>query len=180
MQKSKITTKDIAIMGILTAILFAQEEALTFIPNVQFTFLLITLYTKSLGWKKTMVIVTIHVMLDNLVMGSFNIITVPPMLVGYYIMVLSLGLLFKKIESPLILGLLGIAYAFIYDFCFAFVDAIFLESSFLVWYTMGIVFDIVLATCNFLTIYWLYKPLRRVMDIFTSPKEILTSDNYEN
>lgn len=177
MRKSKLRTKDIAIMGILTAIIFAQEEALTFIPNIQLTFLLVTLYTKALGWKKTMVIITIHVFLDNLVMGSFNLITVPPMLVGYYFMVLTLGLLFKKVESPLILGILGIIYAFTYDFCFALSDSIILHTSFLAWYAAGIVFDIILATCNFLTIYWLYKPLRHIMDLFVLDKETIITEN---
>ena len=176
MKGSKLKTKDIAIMGILTAILFAQEEALTFIPNVQLTFLLITLYTKVLGFKKTLVIVTIHVCLDNLVMGSFNLITVPPMLVGYYFMVITLGLVFKKVESPLILGLLGILYAFTYDFCFAFSDSIILKTSFVAWYAMGIVFDIVLAACNFLTIYWLYKPLKKVMNMFIKNDEVIITE----
>ena len=35
--KNKILVRDIALIGILTAILFVQEQALTFLPNIQLT-----------------------------------------------------------------------------------------------------------------------------------------------
>ena len=79
---NKITVKDIALMAILTALLFVQEQLLSFIPNVQLTFLLIVLFSKKLGTIKTLIIITCHVLLDNLFMSSFNVLFVCFNLIG--------------------------------------------------------------------------------------------------
>ena len=69
-----LATKDITLIALLTTLLFVQEQALVFIPNVQLTVFLIVFYSKKLGFLRTSLIVAIHVVLDNLVMGSFNLI----------------------------------------------------------------------------------------------------------
>ena len=69
-EKTNLSAKDIAVIAILAVVLFIQEEVLTFLPNVQLTVFLIVLYTKKLGFKKTTIIILIHVILDNLVMGA--------------------------------------------------------------------------------------------------------------
>jgi len=40
----KMSVKRLVIISILTAILFVQEQILSFIPNIQLTFLLIILF----------------------------------------------------------------------------------------------------------------------------------------
>ncbi|MCR5231688.1 MAG: hypothetical protein K6B64_03480, partial [Acholeplasmatales bacterium] len=65
-----ITIKELCILAFMTVILFIQEELLSFIPNFQFTFLLIAVYTKVFGFKKTSMIVLAHILLDNIFMGS--------------------------------------------------------------------------------------------------------------
>ena len=83
----KITIKDMVIIAVCTAILFVQEELLSFLPNIQFTVFLIVLYSKKLGFFKTSFIVIIHTILDNLFMGSFNIIYFPFMLLGWLLII---------------------------------------------------------------------------------------------
>ena len=62
------STKDIAIISALTAILFVQEQLLTSLPGVQLSMFLIVLYSKTLGLAKSSIIVVLHVLLDNLYM----------------------------------------------------------------------------------------------------------------
>lgn len=166
MKKRKLNTYDIVLTGILTAILFVQEEALTFIPNVQLTVFLIVLYAKTVGYFRTSIIVFIHVLLDNLVMGSMNVITFVPMLIGWEIIPLVICTIGRKIEKPVYLALLSIPFVLIYDFIFALFNYWILDIDLITWYTGGIIFDIVLIMSSFLSILWLYNPLKRVIDSF--------------
>ena len=72
--ENNMSVKRIVRIAILASILFVQEFALSFIPNIQLTQCLIAIYYYSLGLVDTLFIVTIHVFLDNLTMGSFNLI----------------------------------------------------------------------------------------------------------
>ena len=69
--------KDITIIAVFAAILFIQEQALSFLPNIQLTVFLLVLYSKVFKLWKVLVMIFIHVLLDNLFMGSFNIYYFP-------------------------------------------------------------------------------------------------------
>ena len=99
---SNLKVKDVALMAILTAILFVQEQLLNFIPNVSLTFFLMVLFSKKLGFVKSMIIITCHVLLDNLFMSSFNIVFVGFNLLGYYVIPITLNTVFKKVNNNLI------------------------------------------------------------------------------
>ena len=73
--------KDITIIAIFAAILFVQEQLLTFLPNVQLTVFLIVLYSKVFGLSKTLIIILIHTILDNILMSSFSLYYFPFMLI---------------------------------------------------------------------------------------------------
>ena len=111
-----IKVKDIAIMVMLAALLFVQEEALTLIPNIQFTFLLIMLYGAVLGPKKASLIVLVHVLLDNLFMSSFIPTVMLPMLIGHEITMLIGYYLKNKNTIILSIGITiaSIIYAFLF------------------------------------------------------------------
>ena len=78
-------TRDIAIIALLTALLFVQEQLLFALPGVQLTIFLIVLFSKKLGLIKTVIMVVIHVILDNLFVGSFSLMYTPTMFVGLLI-----------------------------------------------------------------------------------------------
>ena len=94
-KRSKII-KDIVLTSILVAILFVQEQILSFLPNIQLTILLIVLFTKTVGFKKTAVIVIIHTLLDSIFMGSFSIMYFIPMLLGWLTIPVLLKTVFVK------------------------------------------------------------------------------------
>src|SRR5574344_1197180 len=110
----KMTIKRLVIISILTAILFVQEQILSFIPNVQLTFLLIILYCKTFNFIESVLMITVHVILDNLLMGSFNLIVVPFMYAGYLVILITLKTIFKKVNYSLGLAFLSILYSLIY------------------------------------------------------------------
>lgn len=161
---NKLTIKDITIVAVFAAILFTQEQVLTFLPNVQFTVFLIVLFSKKLGFIRTFFIVLIHVILDNLVMGSFNIMYFPFMFLGWMIIPITLCTIFKKCESPLILAILGIVYAFLYSWIYVIPNVLVLEVDPWVYLVNDLWWEIVLAVSSFLSIMWLYDPCAKAID----------------
>ncbi len=157
-----LTVKDISIMVMLTAILFVQEELLTLIPNIQFTFLLIMLYGAVLGPKKASLIVLIHVLLDNLFMSSFIPTVILPMLIGHEITML-IGYLLKN--NNLIILSIGITISsLIYAFLFFITTIYVYEINPIAYLIADIPFDIILIACNILCVILLYKPLYKILD----------------
>lgn len=150
-------------MALLTVILFVQEEVLSFLPNIQLTILLIMLYSRCLGFYKTSIIVFVHVILDNLVMGSFNLVFMPFMFIGYLIIPLLLNTCFKKIEKPIILSFISILFAFLYCWIYLIPVALTLEISILDYLVADILFEGLLALSSFLSVLWLYEPLKKVL-----------------
>ena len=161
---NKLTIKDITIVAVFAAILFTQEQVLTFLPNVQFTVFLIVLFSKKLGFIRTFFIVLIHVILDNLVMGSFNIMYFPFMFLGWMIIPITLCTIFKKCESPLILAILGIIYAFLYSWIYVIPNVLVLEVDPWVYLVNDLWWEIILAVSSFLSIMWLYDPCAKAID----------------
>ena len=113
-----IYTRSITLIALFTALLFIQEQLLSFIPNIQLTFFLIILFSKKLKPIESILICFIYVILDNLALGNSYFIFVPFMLLGILIIPLSLNTIFKKVESNFHLALLGILFSFIYSFSF--------------------------------------------------------------
>ena len=157
-----LKVKDIAIMVMLSGLLFVQEELLTLIPNIQFTFLLIMLYGAVLGPKRGSLIVLVHVLLDNLFMSSFTPTVMLPMLVGHEITML-IGYYLKN--KNLIIKSIGIAVSsIIYAFLF-FITTIYVYNINPIAYLVAdIPFDIILISCNIICVLWLYKPIYKILD----------------
>ena len=154
----KLTIKDITLIAILSVILFVQEEALNFLPNISLTVFLIVLYSKKLGFFKTSIIVFIYCLLDNLVMGGFNIMYTPFMLIGWLLIPLLLNTVFKRVDKPLSLALLGILFSLLYSWIFIIPNIMILHVDLFAYLISDIPFEILLSTSSFLSLYLLYKP----------------------
>ena len=129
-ENKMLTTRDITLIAILTAILFVQEQVLSFLPNFQLTVFLLVLFSKKIGFINTIIITTIHVLLDNLVMGSFNFIYVPFMLIGWLIIPVLLNTIFKKVNSNILLAVLGVMVSFVYCWIYKIPNCIILQTDF--------------------------------------------------
>ena len=159
------STKDIAIIAVMTTILFVQEQLLSSLPGIQLTVFLIILYSKKFGLAKASLIIFLHVMLDNFYMSSFSLMYTPTMLLGWLIIPLTLCTFFKNLESPFLLGLLGCLYAFIYSWLFVIPNYLIMHIDPIAYLASDIIFEIILAICSFLSVLFLYRPCSRVMDI---------------
>ncbi|MGI6787035.1 MAG: hypothetical protein ACOX5X_00490 [Acholeplasmataceae bacterium] len=108
--------------------------------------------------------ITVHVILDNILMGSFNLTVVPFMYIGYLIIPLTIKTIFKKVESPLWLALLSVIYSLLYSWIFIIPAVFILQIPFWTYLIQDIPFEIILAASSFLSVLWLYRPLKNILD----------------
>lgn len=160
-KKTKITIKQLAILAFMTSILFIQEQLLSFIPNVQFTFMLIALYTSVFGLGKVSIIIFAHVLLDNLFMSSINPIVMLPMLIGYLIFAILVNLV--KNKSLIFIILFASIGSVIYCLCFLVANALFLDISIWAYFIADIPFEIILVISTIITIMYAYRPLEKIL-----------------
>ncbi len=165
MSKKHQTVKDAALIAVLASILFVQQLALSFIPNVQFTTLLLILYTKIIGFKRTTLVVVIHVMITNILspFGPVIPLQIPAMLIGWLLIPILLSTVFKNLDSPISLAIFGLIFGFIYGWLFIPVSVFVLDVPFVTYFVADLVFEIIMATSNFLIIFWLYDPLKKLL-----------------
>jgi len=164
--KSKLVVKDVALMAMLTAILFVQEEVLTFLPNIQLTVFLIVLYSKKLGFTRASLIVSAHVVLDNLFLSSFSWMYTPAMWVGWMIIPCVICTLCRKIENPIILAIFGVLFALTYSWIFVFTSCVLFNMPFKAYIIADLPFEGLLAASSFVSILFLYKPSSETFDRF--------------
>lgn len=156
--------KDIALIAILTAITFVVEQILSYVPLVQLTVFFLLLFSKKLKTIKTLIIIVVHVLLDNLVSGAFNILYVIFMTIGYTSIPLFTNVLFKGKEKVIELSFIGLICSFIYSWILIIPGCIIFEMNFIDYLKGDIIFEIGLALSSFITTLILYKPLERVFN----------------
>lgn len=174
MKSEKLKIFDFVLIAILSSVLFVQEQVLSFLPNFQLTIFLLVLFSKKLGMLRTIIIVIIHVILDNIVMGSMSLYYTPTMLVGWLIIPITLNTIFKKIDTNINLAFLGILYSLIYSWLYLIPSSILTNVSPIAYLLGDILFEVILAMSSFISILLLYNPCARVIDIIyeKSRKEI--------
>lgn len=156
-----IRIKDVAQIAILAVIIFGIEAALMFLPNVQVTVLLIVVYSKVFNLKKSILIVTIYTILDNLLF--LNIYYLPFMLVGWLVIPVSLNTVFKKVNNVYILATLSIFYVLFYSLMYVVADVIILKIGFLERMLSDSIFVMIFIVSSFVSILWLYEPLKKLI-----------------
>lgn len=161
-KKSRLSTYDIVLIAILAVILFVQEELLTFLPNIQLTVFLLVLYSKQIGLFRTSFIVLIHVILDNLVMGSFNFLITPFMFIGWLLIPITLNTIFKKVDGAIPLAFIGAGHAFVYCWLYAIPQVIIMGVDLWVYLAADFIFEVILAVSSFISILLLYDPCARI------------------
>ena len=154
--------RDCAIIGIFAALLYVLQMALSFLPNIQLTVLLLFIYSKVLGTKKTLIIILIHVLLINLTWGSLNFIYTPSMFVGYSIIPICLNTIFKKVNNIYLLSLLGFLFSLTYCWCFILPSILLTNISFTAYIIGDIYFELIMAVSSFVSILWLYERLLKI------------------
>lgn len=170
--KHSKTLKDLTLMVVCASILFVQQISLSFIPNVQFSVLLIILYTKMLGFKKTSLIIVVHVAAINLLspFGPIVPTLIPAMFIAWMIVPVLLTTVFRKVENVIWLALFGLVYGFVYGWVYIPFTVFLLDTPFVPYLIMDIPFEVLMGISNMISILWLYEPLKKA---FTQQLNIL-------
>jgi len=148
--------KRMVLAAFYMVLIFVQEQAIWFLPNIQFTFMLILLGCQMFTLPEMLLIVSGYVLLDNMIMGSMNIFIVLPMYIGYVVYVLLIKLVFKKTKNVYYLGLVGVLGALIYSWMFIIPTSMLFGISIKAYLIADIVFEALLAGSTFLSIIWVY------------------------
>lgn len=158
-----MTTQRIARIAIFAAVLFLQEQLLTFLPNVQLTQLLIVLYFYLFGFLDTAAIIVIHVLLDNLTMGSWSLFYTPTMLIGWLLLPLLLLWLAPHSKNSLWIGIITFLHGFVYSWLFLGASVLLWEMEPWTYFMADIQFELILALNGFVTVWFLFPPLRMAL-----------------
>lgn len=173
-----LNLRELLLLSMLTVVLFVSEQALSFLPNIQVTVLLIVIYTKLLGLKKTLMIVLIHTLSDNLMMGSLVPMTFIPMLIGWSLIPILLSTIFKPLKSSISLAFFGFFFSYLYGFIFIPFTVFFTNAKFSHVLLLDIPFSTVLGTSSFISILWLYEPLYNFLnDRIDEQKQLISITN---
>ena len=157
--------KDVALLGILTAILYLVDQVLSFVPFLQLSMLLIILFSRKMGALKTSIIVIIYVILEYIGAG-FNLLFFIFSVIGWLFVPLLTNFLFRKTKSVISIALQGVLFSFLYSWIHIIPSCIIIESSIIDYLSMDVFFEISLAISSFVSILLLYKPLEKVIDRF--------------
>lgn len=157
--------KDVALLGILNAILYLVDQVLSFVPFLQLSMLLIILFSRKMGALKTSIIVIIYVTLEYIGAG-FNLLFFIFSVIGWLFVPLLTNFLFRKTKSVISIALQGVLFSFLYSWIHIIPSCIIIESSIIDYLSMDVFFEISLAISSFVSILLLYKPLEKVIDRF--------------
>ena len=165
--RPKLSVREICVLALMGALIFAAKVAFSSIPNVNLNAVLIILTTVFFGWR-ALYAVGIYVMLEGLVYGGnsifmwwFSYLYIWPLLV-------AIGMIFRKNDSALIWAVIAAVYGLafgplMYLTYFAVNGA---WKGFFAMWVAGIPFDLAHCVSNFVFTLVLYRPLYRVMEKF--------------
>lgn len=165
---------DLAVIAILTVIVFTVEQALSFIPNVQLTVVLLIIYTKVVGFKKTIIIVLLHTVIDNLYNGSINPFIVMPMLIGWSLIPILLSTIFRKFDSPVWMMLFAFIFGFVYGWMFIPFTSYQFGINAWAYFLSDLPFEAVMGVSGAISVGLFYTPIMT----FLKEQPILQKDSY--
>lgn len=158
-------TREAILLSMCAAVLFVQQLALSFLPNIQFSVLLVVLYTRVFGFKKTTLIIIVHIIAVNLMSPFGPVIPVylPAMFIAWMLIPILLATVFRRVNSAYGLAIFGLFYGALYGWVFIPFAVFLTNAPFEAYLLMDIPFEILMSISNFVTILWLYEPLYKVL-----------------
>ncbi len=168
-KKIQITTKDIATIGMMVAIIEVSKFALSFLPNVELTTFWIIMFTKYYG-RKVGLIVPAFILVEGAIYGMntwwiMYLYIWPLLVILSWIFRKTDDLLFWSIFS----GIFGLCFGFLCSFVYFFIGFTSggiqggLATSF-PWWISGIPWDMIHCSGNFILMLVLYTPIKAIMN----------------
>ena len=153
--------KDIALIGMMSAILVAVQVTLSFLPNIELVSLLIILFTLVFGWK-ALSIVYIFVAVEGFVYGIgiwwMNYLYVWTVL---FVIVMLLREIKSTLFWAIISGAYGLGFGALCAIPYFITGGI--PSGFAYW-VQGIPYDLLHGAGNFVTALVLFRPLYAILN----------------
>lgn len=157
----KLNARELCVLSLMGALIFAAKLALASIPNVSLNALLIILTAVFFGWR-ALYSVGVYIMLEGLVFGFgmwwWSYWYLWPLLT-------VLAVLLRRCRSALIwavfAGIFGMCFGALCSIPYLFIGG--WELAFSYWIS-GIPFDLAHCAGNFVSTLILFKPLCAVMD----------------
>lgn len=155
-KKRKLSVKDIALIGIMTATLIASKMALAVLPNIEIVSLLIIVFTLTFGFKVFYSII-IFICIETFIwgMGLWSI-----MYLYTWPLLAIITYLFRKQDSvwfwSIVSGIFGIFFGALGSILYLIIGGV--RTAF-AWWIAGIPWDIVHCISNFVLALVLYRPL---------------------
>ncbi len=167
-KKKTLTIRDIALIGVMVAVIEVCKVAMTPLPNIELTSFWVILFTLFFGWK-ILFVVPVFILLEGMLFGFgmwwvMYLYAWPLLATFTYLNRKKESLWFWSITSATFGLMFGAMCALPYFFL-GFLDGGFahgLRTGF-AWWVAGIPWDITHAIGNFVLMLVLYYPVRSVM-----------------
>lgn len=167
-KKAKLTIQDIALIGMMVAVIEVCKAALSFLPNIELTSFWLILFTLYFGWKIVFV-VPVFIIIEGFMYG-IQLWWV--MYLYAWPLLVFLTWIFRKKDDVWFWSFLsaayGLSFGFLCSFPYVVIGAVDgglrsgLYAAF-TWWVAGIPWDIVHGVGNFTLMLVLYKPIRSIM-----------------
>lgn len=156
----KISSRDVAEIGIMSAVLSAGKFVLSFLPNIEIVTLLLILYAIYFG-KKSIISVFIFIAIECMIWGFGLWVT---MYLYIWPLLICIALIFKEMRSPffwaLFAGIFGLIYGGLCSLVYFVLSG---ASTGTAWWIAGIPFDIIHGVSNFIITLILFNPLSTII-----------------
>ena len=162
-----MSVRRLLMIALSVPIIIIQEELLVMIPNVQFTVLLIILFSSIFTMKESLIMVFVYVLIDSMYMGALNPLYMIPMVLAWSLIPLSLHTVLRKTKNEMVLAFFALGFGFLYGWMF--IPFKIIEQGITeVWpyFIADLPFEIIMSVTGFVTVILLYQPLYRVLSQF--------------
>ncbi len=167
-KKKRLSVQDIALIGMMVAVIEVCKAVLSFLPNVELTSFWLILFTLFFGWKIVLV-VPVFILVEGMIYGVhlwwIMYLYVWPILV-------TLAWINRKRDNALFWAVLSGAFGLSFGFLCSFVYLVTGTASgglgyglrtMFAWWVAGIPWDLVHCIGNFTLMLVLYRPVHLAM-----------------
>ena len=159
-----MSVKRMIMIALAVPIIIIQEQLLVMVPNVQFTVVLIILFSSIFSLKESIIMVLVYVLIDSMYMGSLNPLYMTPMVLGWSFIPLSIHTYLRGTKSEMKLAVFALGFGFLYGWIFI-PFKIIEQGITTVWpyFVADLPFEIIMAATGFITVILLFKPLYKII-----------------
>lgn len=165
----KLTAKDIALIGVMVAVIEVCKVVLMGIPNVELTTFWMIMFALYFGGK-VFFVVPVFILIEGMLFG-FGLWWVMFLYVWPLLAVISI--LMRKMDTAfgwsILSGAFGLLYGFFCSFPYVVIGAV--DGGLMAgiqygfsWWIAGIPYDLIHGVSNFVIMLLLYRPIRGIME----------------